>query len=40
MFFLLLLLLFFAVNMRVLGRVFFMSDVCLRDINELTQQLR
>ena len=26
---LLLLLLFFAVNMRVLGRVFFMSDVCV-----------
>ena len=31
---------FFAVNMRVLGRVFFMSDVCLRDISELTQQRR
>ena len=28
-FFLLLLLFFFAVNMRVLGRVFFMSDVCV-----------
>ena len=26
---LLLLLLFFAVNVRVLGRVFFMSDVCV-----------
>ena len=28
-FLLLLLLLFFAVNVRVLGRVFFMSDVCV-----------